>query len=137
MSEIGESAFFHNNLTSLSIQGDSLSIGDAAFNGNQLPDSNAFFYTTLDNNTNLVSYGGANKDVVIPVGVTTLSNMAFMDTGITSVVLPEGLVVIGHQTFQRNDLVTVDLPSTLTTCGLNAFASNPRFEDPTRYFTFT
>ena len=47
----------------------------------------------------LIHYGGEDKDVVIPDGVTTIGKYAFTGQGITSVILPDSVKVIEERAF--------------------------------------
>ena len=65
---------------------------------------------------------GCGKSV-IPVGVTSIGKMAFMDSGIKSVTIPEGVSSIERSAFMEcYDLSEVTLPDSLKTIGENAFS---------------
>ena len=74
---IGAYAFSSNALTSLVVPDTVKTIGNGAFNNNKLPDDQAFIYQTVNgvpNESVLISYGGANKDVKVPSNVTVINN---------------------------------------------------------------
>ena len=89
---IGANVFANNQLTSVIIPNSVTSIGNAAFNNNQLPDVQAFIYKrnsdgSIDN-TKIVSYGGAKRDnVEIPSSVTNIEGSAFRYNQLTSVTI--------------------------------------------------
>ena len=122
-------SFLFNKISSLTIPDSVISIESQVFNGNQLPDNQAFIYKRNNDgsidNTTIVSYGGAKRDnVVIPDGVKTLGSWSFSNNDLTSVQLPDGLISFGEGAFSNNKLTTVDLPSTLTSIGTTAFSYN-------------
>jgi len=61
-------------------------------------------------------------ELVIPDGITSVSNVAFEGcTGITSVVIPEGVTSIGRAAFKSTSITSVSLPESLTSVGIEAF----------------
>ena len=95
---IGEGAFEEcNKLTDVRIQGKNVSIGRYAFSGCiGLLDQNDLIIV----NGILYDYAGKGGEVVIPEGVTTLEDKAFLDCHmITKVTLPESLQKIGYRAF--------------------------------------
>jgi prepilin-type N-terminal cleavage/methylation domain-containing protein len=126
---IGNVAFGWNQITSVVIPSSVTSIYEGAFNNNQLSDAQAFIYKRNSDGsidyTTIVSYGGAKRDnVVIPSGVTTISNTAFAWNQITSVTIPSGVTTIGSSAFMYNSLTSITIPEGVTTIGLTAFLNN-------------
>lgn len=70
--------------------------------------------------------GIETTDIVIPAGVTEISDYAFNPLKtMTSVTLPAGVSKIGSYTFQNcTSLTTAELPATLTSLGESVFASS-------------
>ena len=125
---IGEYAFDNNQLTSVIIPDSVTYIGQAAFNDNKLSDDDAFIYKrnsdgSIDN-TNVVSYGGAKKDIIIPNSVATIGSYAFYGNDLTSVTLGNSVTTIGDNAFEWNHLTNVTIGNSVTTIGDNAFAEN-------------
>ena len=126
---INRQAFLNNNLTHLEIPSSVVSIGHGAFNNNQLPDDEAFIYARRsdgsENNTTIVSYGGAKKEnVEIPEGVEIINNLAFFNTGLISVHFPSTLTTINAEAFRINRLTSLTIPSSVTSLAPNAFNAN-------------
>ena len=71
------------------------------------------------NNTNL-----KGRRLVIPDTVTTIGDLAFMSTGITSVKLPSSLKTVGYAVFYNNSITEVTVPANIETLGLMAFSRN-------------
>ena len=72
----------------------------------------------------LTKYTGPGGDVVVPEGVTSIGNYAFIgcDT-LTGIVIPEGVTKIGYCAFNNcENLTSVVLPSTLESLGKDAFS---------------
>lgn len=125
--KVGDEAFIYNNLTEINLPSTLESIGAAAFNANKVPTADGPFiydrdaggvidYTTID------SYAGArNENVVIPEGVTKISEKAFYDTGIHSITLPSTLEIIESEAFKYCYLTTITIPNTVNTIGSEAF----------------
>ena len=123
----------NNQLESINIPNSVKSIGIAAFNNNKLKEEDAFIYKrnsdgTIDN-TYLVSYGGAAKDIIIPNSVTTIGEKAFRYNRLTSVIIPDSVTSIGLYAFSDNQLESVTIPNSVISMGTNAFrkasSSNP------------
>ncbi len=63
-------------------------------------------------------------DVVIPEGITSISNSAFRETPLTSVQLPSTLTNIGDTAFLDTQLTSVVIPNSVTLIGDSAFSES-------------
>ena len=119
----GSWAFESKNLTNLVIPDSVTNLGTGAFNNNKLPDSQAFI---LNKNRDYVnSYGGKNKNPVIPDGIKYTGYFGFSGCYIESVTIPDSVIEISVASFRRNSLTSVDIPNSVKTIGSWAFAWNP------------
>ena len=100
VTKIGDSAFYHNDITSVIFPNTLETIGYRAFDMNSL--------TTL----------------VIPSSVTTIEGSAFSDNQIASLSIPNGVTSIGSWAFVTNALTSVTIPSSVTSIEHNAFYFN-------------
>ena len=102
---IGDSAFEDNQLTNVTIPNSVTEIGD-----------DAFYYNKL-------------TSVTIPNSVTTIGNSAFYNNQLTSVVISNSVTTIGNSAFGGNQLTSVTIPDSVTSIGRYAFlktsSSNP------------
>ena len=125
---IASNSFFGNQISSLVIPSSVTSIGSFAFNNNQLPDEEAFIYARgadgSEDKTNLISYGGANKNPVIPEGVTRISYRAFYWCDLLSVEIPNTVTTIASEAFLRNNLTHLNIPDSVTSLSSTAFNNN-------------
>ena len=126
---ISNYAFLSNStLTNVEISQNVNSIGTGAFNGCSLPDDEAFIYARNSDGseikTNIVSYGGANKNPVIPEGVTKINYRAFYNCGLLSVEIPNTVTTIEDGAFLTNNLTHIDIPDSVTSLSGNAFNDN-------------
>ena len=128
LTTIGLSAFSDNDLSTLSLQSSITSIGEGAFNNNKLPDEQAYIYARnvdgSEDKTTIISYGGLNKNIVIPNTVTKIGNLSFSECEIESVIIPDSVTVIESSAFLHDKLYDVTLPKNLTSIGANAFSGN-------------
>jgi len=60
----------------------------------------------------------------IPLGITSVKNLAFYENQLTSVSIPDGAASIGDFAFARNQLTGVSLPNSVTTIGKYTFSGN-------------
>ena len=125
---IASNSFFGNQISSLVIPSSVTSIGSFAFNNNQLPDEEAFIYARRsdgsENKNNLISYGGANKNPVIPEGVTKINYRAFYNCGLLSVEIPNTVTTIESSAFLTNNLTHLNIPDSVTSLSSTAFNNN-------------
>ena len=105
-----DSSFRGNNLTSIDIPDSVVKLSGNVFNNNLLPDDQAFIYKRTESGidySTIVSYGGANKNVVIPatkngVSLKTITVYAFHASQLTSVVIPDSVTLIEPGAFNTN-----------------------------------
>ena len=105
-----DSSFRGNNLTSIDIPDSVVKLSGNVFNNNLLPDDQAFIYKRTESGidySTIVSYGGANKNVVIPatkngVSLKTITGYAFHASQLTSVVIPDSVTLIEPGAFNTN-----------------------------------
>ncbi len=111
VTSIGEMAFGNNKLSNISIPSSVTSIEVCAFNNNALPDSQTFIYSRntdgSEDKTTVVSYGGKNKDIRIPDGVTTIGYRSFSNNDLISVTIPSSVTLIKWGAFEKNKLKQV------------------------------
>lgn len=115
---IGNSAFAGSKLTSITIGIGITTIGDAAF-GNVMKEikytGDIVGWCGINDISNLMKYGETNKkltinnkeitgELIIPNGVTSISNYAFSGcAGLTSLFVPDSVTTIGSSVFSGCD----------------------------------
>ena len=122
ISSIGENAFSHNNLTSVTILDSVTSIGYGAFALNNLTS-----VVIPDTVTSIEGYAfGENNltSVTIPDSVTSIGNYAFFLNNLTSVTIPDSVTSIENFAFYANNLTSVTIPDSVTSIGERAFGAN-------------
>ena len=143
---IEQSAFEGNQLTNIEIPDNVILIGNRAFNNNNLPDSQAYIYMRTDtnndgiaeiDNTNIISYGGINKKIIVPNGVVKISDFAFSSNQLTSVEIPDSVTTIGQSAFAYNQLTAITVGNGIQHIDSGAFEktsfSNPNLSKVTIY----
>lgn len=119
---IGKSAFDWNKITSISIPGSVTSIGEGAFSFNRLS-SVVIPRGVTSINDNTFAYNQL-ASITIPNGVTFIGNGAFANNQINSVTIPDTVTYISAEAFRGNKLESVSIPDTVTFIGDNAFRAN-------------
>ncbi|WP_317945317.1 leucine-rich repeat protein [Carnobacterium maltaromaticum] len=119
---IGDSAFFQNELTSVSIPESVTSIGREAFSFNNLanvsiPESVISIKEYAFDNNNLPS-------VSIPKSVTRIENGVFHNNKLTSISIPESVTSIGSLAFNENKITSIEILGD-TSMSSSSFSSNP------------
>jgi hypothetical protein len=134
VTDIGAGAFFNNRITSVSRPDSVTTIGAEAFAGNpltslSLSQDNASFtaktpYLLSKDESQVILYYGAEKDAVIPNGVTVIGPGAFSKNQLTGLTIPESVTVIEYRAFRQNQLTSITIPDSVTMIGDLAFAEN-------------
>ena len=127
--KIEQFAFAYNStLTHIEIPKSVTSIASQVVSGCSLPDDEAFIYKRnadgSEDKTNLIGYGGANKNPVIPEGVTRISYRAFYNCGLLSVEIPNTVTTIESSAFLQNNLTHIDIPDSVRNLVGTAFNNN-------------
>ena len=119
---------YNSTLTHIEIPKSVISVADQVVNGCSLPDAEAFIYARnadgSEDKTNLIGYGGANKNPIIPEEVKIISYRAFYNCGLLSVEIPNTVTTIAGEAFLENNLTHLDIPNSVTNLTGNAFNNN-------------
>ncbi len=122
VTSIGDGAFQNNELTSLIIPNNVISIGEWVFSTNQLTS------LTIGNNVTSISKGAFERnqltDVIIPNSVTNIGSNAFYDDQLSSVAIGNGVTSIGDGAFQNNELTNLIIPNNVISIGTWVFSTN-------------
>ena len=138
VTSIGNSAFENrSSLTSITIPTSITSFGNNAFKGCSALDDVYYLGTleewcgiSLTNASSIPTYNGSNlyiegellTELVIPYGVTDISNRFRGCSSITSVEIPSSVSVIGSSAFTNcANLAEVKIPESVTSIGSSAF----------------
>ncbi|TRX72450.1 leucine-rich repeat protein [Carboxylicivirga sp. M1479] len=117
---VGFESFRNNSITDLALPPNATTIYSAAFNNNQITiiddePSEGFIYKrnvdTTDDLTQLISYGGVSRSVVVPAQVERINSSCFNLIGMYAIDLSNctKLTYIGHRALASNNLNTIDL----------------------------
>lgn len=72
--------------------------------------------------SNVITSGtGCVGSIVVPNGVTSIANQAFLNGTLTSITLPVGVISIGNNAFRSSSLISINIPNTVTSIGTAAF----------------
>jgi hypothetical protein len=85
-----------------------------------LTNSNPLYYAK-----NLYLNGELVTDLVIPEGITSISQLSFTGGKFNSITISEGVTTIGSSAFSGCTVTSISLPSSLTTIESNAFSYTP------------
>jgi hypothetical protein len=122
VTDIGPSAFSHDQLTGVTIPDSVTSIGGSAFSDNQLTS------VTIPNSiTSIEDYAFSRNQltsVTIPNSVTSIGDYAFSGNQLTSVTIPNSVRTIGRGAFSSNQLTSVTIPDSVTSIDDYAFSNN-------------
>jgi len=131
---IGAGAFFNNKISSVTIPDSVTDIGAEAFAGNPLTElslsqGNTAFTARSScllskDGTQVILYFGAEKNAVIPDGVTVIGPGAFSGNQLTGVTIPNSVTAIEYRAFRQNQLTGITIPDSVTTIGDLAFTGN-------------
>ncbi len=120
-------SFRNNKISNLVYFNEGIYFNSFCFYNNLLPDDQAFIYSSNGvsrDYTKIISYGGVNKDVVIPDGVEAIEMYAFQFSGLTSVVIPDSVTSIGPSAFNGNSITSVEIPNGVDYISASVFAGN-------------
>ena len=129
LKKIDNSSFYTNKIKKIVIPDTVTSIGRMAFNLNSLSDEDAYIYKRTEEGidySTIVSYGGNNKNIVIPkevngVELKEISDYAFYYAELSSVEIPDTVIKIGNNAFGDCYLTEVVIPASIEEIGSNAF----------------
>jgi Flp pilus assembly protein protease CpaA len=120
---IGISAFYDNDLTSVTIPNSVTTIGGYAFSNNH-----AITSVTIGNSVTSIGasafYDNDLTSVTIPNSVTSIGEGAFMGNALTTVTIPNSVTAIGSLAFASNALTSVTISDSVTSIGEEAFNDN-------------
>ncbi len=123
---IGIKAFYNNKITKLSISRGVTNIGAGAFVKNQMSDDEAFIYNRNSDGsidyTSLNSYASVSRDnITIPDTITSIGDWSFYDLQLSNITLPDSITSIGYYAFSYNQLTEVTIPKNVTKIDRLAF----------------
>ncbi|GLC88057.1 leucine-rich repeat protein [Lysinibacillus piscis] len=119
---IGNRAFYEKYLTAIDMPATITSIGDSAFELNDLT------YLELPNSVITIGKKAFADNYLVEldlsVNLTTIGDKAFIGNSLTSIELPDSLTSIGAQAFSMNWLTELRIPVNVTFIGEKAFEEN-------------
>ena len=129
LKNIDSYAFYTNQIKKIVIPDTVTSIGIMAFSLNSLSDEDAYIYKRTEEGidySTIVSYGGNNKNIVIPkevngVVLKEISDSAFNYAELSRVEIPDTVIKIGNNAFGNCYLTEVVIPASVEEIGSNAF----------------
>lgn len=126
LTTIGDNAFIQNDIRSLKLGSNLVSIGNSAFYNNDelasVDTSSASSLTTIGNSAFNCCYD--LKSFTFPSKLTTIGYSAFASTGLTTLVIPSTIKSIGNDAFAYCSLTSADLSSYTGTLPTNMLYGN-------------
>ena len=122
VTSIGEHAFCGNDITELKLSGSVESIGDYAFEKNNLTKA-----VIPKGVTSIGEHAFCENHITelnLPGSVRSIGDFAFYDNNLTKVVIPNGATSIGEGAFERNDITELKLSNSVESIGYSAFYDN-------------
>lgn len=119
----GWAFYCYSYLTSVSIPGSVVSIGEAAFQS-----CGKLTFISIGNGVTSIEESAfvacwRLQEIIIPDSVTSIGNGAFENClKVTSIVIPSGVISIGRSAFCGNSVTSVNIPDSVTEIGVAAFA---------------
>ena len=130
LTSIGEHAFGScESLSDITIPASVTSIGNGAFS--KCSKLSRVTFEDKENSKltgipdNMLNECGALKSIELPAGITSIGIQAFRLTGLTSIVIPDGVTTISDRAFMYCDaLQTVTIPASVTSVASNIFSES-------------
>ncbi|AZQ64987.1 T9SS type A sorting domain-containing protein [Flammeovirga pectinis] len=134
VTSIGESAFSHNSLTTVSLPNTVTSIGENAFSNNLL--TTVILPNTVTSiGKNAFSHNSLTT-VSFPNSIESIGAFAFRFNLLTSVNIPSSVIIIGEYAFSDNQLISFSLPSPVVEGAWNVSASGEEVTDLTIQYVY-
>ncbi len=122
VTNIGNSAFRLNQLTSVILPESLISIESQAFQVNQL--TSVIFPDSVISIGNAAFQINALASINIPNGMTSIASQTFNGNLLTSLTIPDNVTSIESNAFSQNQLTNLIIPDGVNSVATNAFRSN-------------